>query len=120
MTSHDQEERGQTLLGSAVLIPAEPLIPMGQESRANPRAAGRSWESTTVLCVGDNVPPRLRLPSHMFSPAPGSFFPSRSSILQPAHLFQLPTLMLDREEGPILAASRESHTTMPSPCPYLI
>lgn len=76
-----------------------------------------------MLCVGDNVTPLLQLPSHslsQFSPAPSFFFPSQSPILQPAHLFQLHTLVLDREEGPILAASRASHTTMPSLCPYLI
>lgn len=61
-----------------------------------------------MLWVGDNVPPLLQLPSHMFSPAPSSLFPSQSSILQPAHLFELHTLMLDREEGPPESPTRRA------------
>lgn len=61
-----------------------------------------------MLWVGDNVPPLLQLPSHMFSPAPSSLFPSQSSILQPAHLFELHTPMLDREEGPPESPTRRA------------
>lgn len=70
-----------------MLIPEEPLIPSGQEGRANPRAAGYAWESITVLCVGDSVPPLLQLPSHMFSPAPQlPLFPKAPSCSLPTTL----------------------------------
>lgn len=119
MTSHEQDERGQTLLGNTVLIPEELSFLRG-------RSEGRSQGLRGTL--GKALPCSVReTVSLLFSchptcsPLPlSSLCPSQSSILQRAHHFQLHTFMLDREEGPMLAASRESHTTVPSTCPYLI
>lgn len=65
MTSHEQEERGQTLLGSTGLIPEEP-----HSYGAGVKGTGHAWESAAVLCVGNSVPSLLQLPCLMFSPAP--------------------------------------------------
>lgn len=115
MTSHEQDERGQTLLGSTMLILESP-IPTGQERGAELGAGGHTWESPSVPCPGDNVPfsPPAAIPLNARFPLrPGSPSLSQNSFLQPAPPSSSTPPRLDRQEGLILAASRESCTTPP-------
>lgn len=88
MTSHKQNEWGQTLPGCSMLILEEPPIPTRQERGAEPGAA--LSKALTCPARGDSIPfspPASIPPNARFPLCPGS--PSQSSILQPATPFQL-------------------------------
>lgn len=121
MTSHEQEERGQTLMGCTMLIPEESSIPTEQEQGAEP---GATLGKVLTCPVQRTVFLSLRwcCPDQRTPSAAPWLSLSQSSNLQPAPAFQL-HFPLTGEAGEAHSGNllRVLHQTMaPSTCPYLI